>query len=327
MNDPGCFARWSHQAHEREFDVYAECGPKVEQARTWLRTDTTDYWRHQRMYRYVDPFLSGFPGTTWFTVGDGRYGRDAHYLRCRGAKVLATNISDVLLKEGQSAGLIEDYRKENAESLSFADDSFDFAFCKESLHHMPRPMLAIYEMLRVARLGVIMIEPNDEPVLPGAVYAAKRVMKRLLMAVGLSRLLRSRDTSLVCYPGHAYEDVGNYAYAFSAREVEKIAVGLDLPAVAFAGLNDWYIQGVEHETAVLSAPLFRQVRARIAAMDRCCRLGLSMAAPGMLVACILKTSPSGTLRSALAVAGFRVVDLPRNPHVALPRAPSGASNP
>ena len=56
---------------------------------------------------------------------------------------------------------IKNYKIENAENLSFEDKTIDFILCKESYHHFPRPMVALYEMLRVARNGVLLIEPND----------------------------------------------------------------------------------------------------------------------------------------------------------------------
>lgn len=72
-----------------------------------------------------------------------------------------TDISEYLLAEARRRGLITKYALENAERLSFADQSFDYVFCKESFHHFPRPYQALYEMLRVAREAVLLIEPND----------------------------------------------------------------------------------------------------------------------------------------------------------------------
>ncbi|WP_158308790.1 methyltransferase domain-containing protein [Desulfocurvibacter africanus] len=56
---------------------------------------------------------------------------------------------------------IPEYSVENAEKLSFANGSYDYLLCKEAFHHFPRPMIALYEMLRVARKGIVLIEPND----------------------------------------------------------------------------------------------------------------------------------------------------------------------
>ena len=46
------------------------------------------------------------------------------------------DVISILKKQRQQ---IDDYSVENAERLSFADHQFDFAFCREAYHHMPRP--------------------------------------------------------------------------------------------------------------------------------------------------------------------------------------------
>jgi SAM-dependent methyltransferase len=53
------------------------------------------------------------------------------------------------------------YEKQNCENLSFASESFDLVFCKESLHHLARPVLGLYEMLRVCRGAALLLEPFD----------------------------------------------------------------------------------------------------------------------------------------------------------------------
>ena len=59
----------------------------------------------------------------------------------RAVMFLVTDISSNLLKEAKDIGYISKYKQENAESLSFQDDEFDYVFCKESYHHFPRPMM------------------------------------------------------------------------------------------------------------------------------------------------------------------------------------------
>ncbi len=53
------------------------------------------------------------------------------------------------------------YQKENGEKLSLPDHSFDLVLVKEGLHHLSRPVLGLYEMLRVCRQAVIIMEPAD----------------------------------------------------------------------------------------------------------------------------------------------------------------------
>ena len=45
----------------------------------------------------ADPLLEQFPQACWLTVGDGRFGRDAHYIESKCVRVVASDISDVLL--------------------------------------------------------------------------------------------------------------------------------------------------------------------------------------------------------------------------------------
>jgi len=107
----------SYEAHEIHYADYAAGGPKESQRECWLRDDTVNAWRHQRIYRTIAPLLLNYPESSWLTVGDGRYGTDAQYIQSRGKKVLATDISDYLLKEALALGFISKYQKENAEAV------------------------------------------------------------------------------------------------------------------------------------------------------------------------------------------------------------------
>ena len=43
------------------------------------------------------------------------------------------------------------YTQENSECLTLPSQSFDLVLCKEGLHHLARPVLGVYEMLRLTR--------------------------------------------------------------------------------------------------------------------------------------------------------------------------------
>src|SRR5262249_1159034 len=148
-------------------------------------------------------------------------------------------------------------------------------FCKESYHHFPRPMLALYEMLRVARKSVVLIEPNEAPVLHSSKFVVKRLIERVLLRYGLTSILRTQDMSVIRDYYNAWEEVGNYAYTISEREIEKVAWGMGYAACAFKGLNDYYEKGVEFEKAADDSLLFRKVKERIGHADRLVRLGLN----------------------------------------------------
>ena len=298
------FSAVSYERHAQVYANYASGGARSETAQAWLRAGTINTWRFERMYACAIPLLEAFPGANWLTVGDGRFGMDAMYLQAHGARTLATDISGTLLEEARAKGLIQEYRVENAEALSFHDHSFDFVLCKESYHHFPRPMCALHEMLRVARRAVLLIEPNDQACPEGVVTTLSRLAKNLI-----KKTLR-RPTAY-----HGFEEAGNYAYAISRREMEKVALGLALRTVAFKGVNDYYLRGVEFEPADPASALFRKVSGKIARYDLLCKLGINQ--PSLLAAIIFKESPFHGVKNALRRHGYDVVDLPENPFVAV----------
>lgn len=53
------------------------------------------------------------------------------------------------------------YKKEDMQKLSFKDNSFDLVFVKEAIHHTAMPIKTFYEMLRVSKKAIILIEPNE----------------------------------------------------------------------------------------------------------------------------------------------------------------------
>lgn len=111
-------------------------------AASWMQKDTLDYWRHHRMLSPVKPLISS--ESTWLTVGDGRYGTDANFILSHGGVAHATDLTDVLLRVGNETGFIMEFSRQNAESLLFDDESFDYVLIKQALHHCPRPWLTLY---------------------------------------------------------------------------------------------------------------------------------------------------------------------------------------
>jgi ubiquinone/menaquinone biosynthesis C-methylase UbiE len=293
------FNEWSYTRHRDEGNEQADASA-IEAS---LDPGTADAWRHHRAYEIAE-YVGRDPGDRWLTVGDGRFGLDAIRLRRRGAgSVLPSSLDEGSLRIARERGLIEAYAVENAERLSFPDGSFDYVFCKESYHHFPRPMVALYELLRVARRGVILVEPNDR-----SGSAASRIM-------GVLKRRPHPDSQ-------SYEDVGNFIHTISAREIEKVAIGIDAAQLALKAYNDHWIRGLEREPADLRrAPLFRRVRARILLLDVLCALGLE--GPNLLMAGIFKAPIPADAARRMRASGWRIVDLPRNPH----RAPVPAPDP
>lgn len=290
----------NHQDNLRHYEDYSRGGKNESQAQTWLDSGTVDAWRHQRMYCALDPLLeSGH--ATWLTIGDGRFGKDSRYISEKGGEVTASDIDDRLLKEAREIGFISRFSKENAESLSFGDAGFDYVFCKESYHHFPRPKLALYEMLRVASKGVVLIEPNDQ-------YVGNSLIRNIFIPI-INRVLSIVGKSI---PMHSFENFGNYVYTISRRELEKVALGMNYRYLAFKGVNDSYEQGVEFEKVTENGKLFRKIKRRIYLRDLLAKLRIIDY--GMMVAILFTQPPSELLLMRLKHAGFGVLQLPENPY-------------
>jgi ubiquinone/menaquinone biosynthesis C-methylase UbiE len=294
---PMSFSKQSYSKHAAHFDRELTDEKRIATAKTWFKKDTADYWRHSRMYEAVDCFKLE-SASKWLTVGDGRFGLDSIRISEKGfTNVTPTDISEALLKRSKEEGRIRHYRVENAESLSFANDEFDYVFCKESYHHFPQPLNALYEMLRVARKGVILVEPND-------VYGSP--FSRLKH--GLKRVVRGEN-----HPDAGnYEDSGNYVYSVSKRELEKVALGLNLPGIATKGLSDHFVEGCEFVPASWKSPIYRRIRIRCALRTAMSRLRFHEFP--LLMAVIFKSEPAEEVLSQLRQRHWNVVQLPRNPY-------------
>jgi ubiquinone/menaquinone biosynthesis C-methylase UbiE len=310
-----------HNRHRAEWDREADDPTRAELIQSWLRTDTVDYWRHARGYEAAGAFVHR-PELEWLTVGDGRFGLDSIRLRRLGVQsILPTDIGDALLKRAKALGLISDFAAENAEALSFADESFDIVFCKESYHHFPRAPLALYEMLRVAREAVILSEPRDFVIDSGT----SRTIGPIGLVRGFIRWLHDRlkirgrvvpiADRYVFGDSPTYEESGNYIYAISSRELEKVALALNMPSIALKGLNDQYVPGGETELAAGDSQMFRDLRDHIDKADR--RTAEGRGSTTLLMAILFKREPDQVARTYLTERDWVVVDLPRNPYVGL----------
>ena len=175
-----------------------------------------DTKRHHEMLKSVNPFIIASNCSTVLTVSDNLC-REAAYIK----KLVSCHAIASDLKIGQDMqtavdeGYVDKVISADIEKLPFDTNSIDLVFAKEAFHHWPRPMLGLYEMLRVAKKCVVLIEPSDNPV-------------------------ASSETNLGINYRDAYENVGNYKYQVSIREIMKSAWSLYLPAVAFSGFNDPY---------------------------------------------------------------------------------------
>jgi len=260
--------------------------------------NTVDWWRHERMYNTLNSILNFYKNKKWLTVGDGNYGHGAKYINTMGGDALATDLSMELLNKAKDIGYIDSCQKANAEHLPFKDNEFDFSFCKESYHHFPRPMIALYEMLRVSKEGIVLIEPNDA-------FSGCNIIRLTLREI--KKLFGKKVQR------HSYELVGNYVYTISRREIEKVALGLNYKCVAFKGINDHYIEGGEEELFSDNGPIRKKIERTIKRQNLFCRLGLTDYA--LLTTVIFKKKPEEKLLEKMIKGEFEIIHLPDNPYI------------
>jgi SAM-dependent methyltransferase len=138
-------------------------------------------------------------------------GMESEILARRGLRVMALDISaEAIERAGRRAQRYGvDYRLlvGDAERLPFADSSFDIVFVHDGLHHLPEAYNGVREMLRVARLAVVVAEPADA------------ALTKLSVMLGLSG---------------EYEDAGNYVYRLRKDKLEAL--------FAACGLREWRFQ-------------------------------------------------------------------------------------
>ena len=256
--------------------------------------DSVDNWRHTRMLAMSQPLVGAMPHATWLTVGDGAFGSDAAYLRSIGADVVASSLVTDQLEEAARLGYINEFRRENAEALSLADGSVDFVFCKEAYHHFPRPPIALYEMLRVSRVGVVLIEPMRGARL---LDATKQIMKRWIRGDVETR----------------FEPAGNYIYRIDPEELAHLMTAAGELFIAMRCFNDFYLPGLGRDSAAGLTRGLLLTRLGIGVQDALARCGLL--AWGLCAVVLFKGVPSSAVLTALSAAGYSVRNLPVNPHL------------
>ena len=115
----------------------------------------------------------------------------------RGALVTGTDVSTQALARARERarryGFRARFEMADAETLPFRSRSFDVVAVHDGLHHLDDPYRAIREMARVAREGVLILEP------------ARAAITRLAVSLGLAEEV---------------EEAGNHVHRLRASEVE-----------------------------------------------------------------------------------------------------------
>jgi len=128
------------------------------------------------------------------------HGFELEFLSKFSGSIVAIDISwnslRLALERARELGLKVEAICADAENLPLRDNSFDLVFTHQSLHHLPRPLRGLEEMLRTSRRRVACFEP------------AKGVTRTVLTALGIKP---------------AVEESGNFVYEFDLRSVEKVS--------------------------------------------------------------------------------------------------------
>ncbi len=112
---------------------------------------------------------------------------------------------------------------------------------------------------------------------------------------------------------HFFEKSGNYVFSISKREIEKVALGLNYTTIAFKGINDAFISGVEYEKMSAKGPLQKKVLNLISIKNFLCKLGFKDY--DLLAAAIFKEELSEELLQQLIDEGYEIIQLPENPYI------------
>lgn len=142
-------------------------------------------------------FLKTLKGARVVTTCSGA-GRELRMMHDLGMTVTATDLTVDHLQSLVAEGVLSAADAQNAERLSYPDESFEYGFVNAGLHHLAHPHAGLVELMRVAGNAAIFIESQDSILHP------------------VARMLGRR--------GADFEPAGNYVYRWSGREVEKIAL-------------------------------------------------------------------------------------------------------
>ena len=252
---------------------------------------------------FLTPFFD--PSKTWLTVGDYN-GLEANYLLQRNQNVIASDLSDAMLKEAKSDGLIREFSKQNVERLTYNDNSFDYAICKEAFHHFPRAYLGLYEMIRVSKIAAVLVtEPIDILSKMSLLVWIKNICDKI-NPLFINKIWKNR---------FSWEPVGNYVFKISEREIEKIAMGIGLPYIAFKRYDNFK----SHEKIVglydvpINQGLYRKIKMKLALRSFISSVGII---PHSSLCCVVfKEQPSEKVIRGLKESGFITIQLPKNPYL------------
>ncbi len=141
------------QSDDKDWSWYDVADPA-----TRLQTD-------RLLHRGIDRLMAitdSHPEDWRVLVVCGGVGGEATYLRKKGfTQITNSDFSSSAIEIAQRREPSVTSMVLNAEALDVPDDSYDLVLVRAGLHHLPRPVLGMNEMIRVASKAVLAIEPNE----------------------------------------------------------------------------------------------------------------------------------------------------------------------
>ncbi len=250
------------------------------------------------MYSNLQPILSTDPGASWLTIGDS--GADAAYIRGHSSgPVAASSITRAQLDAVAGQGYLDgiEIQEINAEKIDLPDHCFDYVYCKEAYHHFPRPPVAFYEMMRIARKAVVLCEPSDP--------YPRRLLDVLRAAAKYVLRGQSRQDA-------EFEEAGNFVFRISLQEIRKMATAVGYDRVYWRYFNDLFIRGLAGRPRTEALPGFI-LKLGICLQDVACSSRLMNW--GLCTTAIWILKPSDQTDIAFNRSGFHRFDVPENPYV------------
>lgn len=103
------------------------------------------------------------------------------------------------------------WKFENAESLSYQDDSFDYVVIHAAIHHASLPHKLLTEMYRVSKKAILGFESRDS------------LTMRILEKFNLTQVYEHAAVYYndCLYGGRNNSDIPNFVYRWTEREIEK----------------------------------------------------------------------------------------------------------
>ncbi|MCL1863981.1 MAG: class I SAM-dependent methyltransferase [Defluviitaleaceae bacterium] len=102
------------------------------------------------------------------------------------------------------------FSKQNAMNLTFENESFDYVFVSNGLHHCSSPHRALLEMYRVAKKGIVVIENKDSLLM--------RIAIKLNLTVNYEGI---EEITKQGWGGYNNSCIPNYIYRWTEREFKK----------------------------------------------------------------------------------------------------------